>query len=69
MWQAAIGYLAFHKGTLAVIAQFPCTKCLLPTLSSSKQAEMAVTSSKINLIYRLTYNQYKNFKKKNYKGK
>ena len=46
MWQAAIGYLAFCKGTLAVIAQFPCTKCLLPTLSSSKQAEMAVTSSK-----------------------
>ena len=46
MWQAAIGYLAFRKGTLAVIAQFPCTKCLLPTLSSSKQAEMAVTSSK-----------------------
>ena len=46
MWQAAIGYLAFRKGTLAVFSKFPCTKCLLPTLSSSKQAEMAVTSSK-----------------------
>ena len=46
MCQATIGYLAFGKGTLAVIVQFPCTKCLLATLSSSKHAQMAVTSSK-----------------------